>query len=711
MVGQQRKEAAAEAGAEALYLLDAASREQERIIEATAQLLRLTSLLFSASNPDPSSFASHLVELLRHTPWLANVGLHDLQGRLLASAVPPIVPVNASDRLYFQRALKNRGLAIGEYAVSRTTGKPVLHIGYPAWDGEGRLVGVLWAAIDLTWLGSTYVQAPLPAGAVFTLVDRQGLVLYRFPPQEGLIGQPADLPFQELLSGEEETAVWARGSDGRRRLYVFRPLLNTPESGGVFACLSLEADTVYASVNRLLFRSAATTLLATLLLVLLLFSTGCGVLLYRHARRKIWKTEEKYRAIFENTGTATIIVREDNIISLANEEFARLVGYTRGEIEEKLSWKEFVADEEDLRRMEEYHRLRREKPEQAPKNYETKIRDRDGKIKYVYLTVDLIPGSKESVASFLDLTERKQSYELQRALAQENARLYREARERLDQLQTLRAIDLAIMSRPDLASVLEVVLGQVKERFKADAAAILLSAPDGRSFIYVAGKGFDCEIQGIEVGWEESGAGMVAEKREMVHIPDLRECRSKFRWPWQTDLENFASYTGVPLVFKDRLMGVLEFFYREPPCAPEYWAGFLETLAGQIAIALDNARLWEDLRNSHKELSQAYDATIEALVYAVDLRDKETEGHSRRVADLTVALGRMLGIKEEGLVHIRRGALLHDIGKLGVPDSILHKPGPLSEEEWVLMRRHPIYAYEMLWPIAHLRPALDIPYC
>ncbi|MGB9860385.1 MAG: HD-GYP domain-containing protein, partial [Moorellaceae bacterium] len=198
---------------------------------------------------------------------------------------------------------------------------------------------------------------------------------------------------------------------------------------------------------------------------------------------------------------------------------------------------------------------------------------------------------------------------------------------------------------------------------------------------------------------------------EMVHIPDLRECRSKFRWPWQTDLENFASYTGVPLVFKDRLMGVLEFFYREPPCAPEYWAGFLETLAGQIAIALDNARLWEDLRNSHKELSQAYDATIEALVYAVDLRDKETEGHSRRVADLTVALGRMLGIKEEGLVHIRRGALLHDIGKLGVPDSILHKPGPLSEEEWVLMRRHPIYAYEMLWPIAHLRPALDIPYC
>ena len=128
------------------------------------------------------------------------------------------------------------------------------------------------------------------------------------------------------------------------------------------------------------------------------------------------------------------------------------------------------------------------------------------------------------------------------------------------------------------------------------------------------------------------------------------------------------------------------------------------SLNGQLEQRLDRITLL------NRELSQAYDATIEGWSRALDLRDKETEGHSRRVTDLTLRLADASARPDE-LIHIRRGALLHDIGKMGIPDDILLKPGPLTGEEWAMMQRHPDYAHEMLSPIDFLRPALEIPYC
>jgi putative two-component system response regulator len=118
-----------------------------------------------------------------------------------------------------------------------------------------------------------------------------------------------------------------------------------------------------------------------------------------------------------------------------------------------------------------------------------------------------------------------------------------------------------------------------------------------------------------------------------------------------------------------------------------------------------------DLTNVNNQLLSAYEATIEGWSHAMDLRDKETEGHSRRVTELTIRLAKEFGMSDDELLHIRRGALLHDMGKLGVPDSILHKPDSLTEEEWTIMRKHPQFAYDMLYSIEYLRPALDIPYC
>jgi HD-GYP domain-containing protein (c-di-GMP phosphodiesterase class II) len=129
-------------------------------------------------------------------------------------------------------------------------------------------------------------------------------------------------------------------------------------------------------------------------------------------------------------------------------------------------------------------------------------------------------------------------------------------------------------------------------------------------------------------------------------------------------------------------------------------------------LAKSDRKSAEDaLRVSHLELQDAYDRTMEGWVRALDLRDRETEGHTRRVADVTIRVARAVGIKESEIIHIRRGALLHDMGKLGVPDAILLKNGNLTEAEWATMKKHPTYAYEMLLPISYLLPALDIPYC
>ena len=157
---------------------------------------------------------------------------------------------------------------------------------------------------------------------------------------------------------------------------------------------------------------------------------------------------------------------------------------------------------------------------------------------------------------------------------------------------------------------------------------------------------------------------------------------------------------------------MLEVFHRSVLSPDSEWLDFLETLARQGAIAIDNSQLFEGLQRSNFELGLAYEGTIEGWSRALDLRDKETEGHTQRVTALTVALARRLKFADKDIVHVRRGGLLHDIGKMGVPDAILLKPGPLTDEEWVVMKKHPTFAFELLSPIRYLKfAAIDIPYC
>lgn len=293
------------------------------------------------------------------------------------------------------------------------------------------------------------------------------------------------------------------------------------------------------------------------------------------------------------------------------------------------------------------------------------------------------------------------------------ATLHEQTEQRLRRLTILRAIDMAISASLDLHITLNVFLDQVTTQLRLDASDVLLFNPRTQILEYAIGRGFrGSAITRTRTRLGEGHAGRAALERRIVHVSNLTEIRpAGVRTKELTGQEAFVTYYAVPLIAKAEVKGVLEIFHRTPLNPDLEWLDFLEALAVQAAIAIDNAGLFDSLQRSNVELALAYDTTIEGWSKALDLRDKETEGHTQRVTELTLRLAQAMGLPEVQLIHIRRGALLHDIGKMGIPDAILLKPGPLTDDEWEIMRQHPLYAYELLTPIAFLRPALDIPYC
>jgi PAS domain S-box-containing protein/putative nucleotidyltransferase with HDIG domain len=298
------------------------------------------------------------------------------------------------------------------------------------------------------------------------------------------------------------------------------------------------------------------------------------------------------------------------------------------------------------------------------------------------------------------------------ASAIHRAALFELTEQRLRRLTGLHAIDVAINGSLDRHLALGTLLDQARELLQIDAVNILLLDPLQHVLTFAAGRGF--RTRGFELIRPRLGvgvAGQVALSRQVAQIPDITSSQIRFTRHTLIEAEQFLSYYGVPLIAKGNVKGVMEVFHRSPLTPDREWLAFLETLAGQAAIAIDNTELFGELQQANTRLALAYDATIEGWSAALDLRDKETEGHTLRVTEMTARLANAVGIAPEEMLHIRRGALLHDIGKMGVPDQILLKPGPLTEEEWVIMRQHPVYAYKLIAPIEFLKPALDIPYC
>ena len=293
----------------------------------------------------------------------------------------------------------------------------------------------------------------------------------------------------------------------------------------------------------------------------------------------------------------------------------------------------------------------------------------------------------------------------------QRARLHKRTEKQVKRLTALRNIDSAISANFDLQITLQLLIDHTVSQLGIDAANILLIAQTTKKMKYFVGSGFKTtRFHNTSLEEDEGLPYQAIEKRKTQSITQPQNEKACLRKSWFIE-EGFLDYYCVPLIAKGEILGVLEVFHQEALTPSLEWLDFLQALAGQAAIAIDNNYLFEELDSSHKELKRAYDTTLEGWGKALELRDEETQGHTVSVTELTLELARKMGISETELVHIYRGALLHDIGKMGIPDNILRKSGPLTKEEWKIMRQHPQFAYDMISSIPYLLPALDIPYC
>ena len=305
----------------------------------------------------------------------------------------------------------------------------------------------------------------------------------------------------------------------------------------------------------------------------------------------------------------------------------------------------------------------------------------------------------------------------QAAVALENSRLHEETMHQIKRLEALHAIDQSITGTFDQRSTLDVLLTHTLDQLEADAAVVFLLEPYQQTLQYSIGKGFHTHlIETTNLKLSETFAGRAIIERRMIYVSDqeiwaldARKTNPALAKLWLE--EGFKCMDAVSLISKGQVKGLLSVYHRKAFTPNPAWSSFFETLAGQAAIAIESTQLFNGLQKANMELAVAYDATIEGWSRAMDLRDRETEGHTERVSEMSMRLGKAMELGEEYLVQLRRGALLHDIGKLGVPDNILLKVDKLTDEEWQIMKRHPQFAYDMLNSITYLRRALDIPYC
>ena len=286
-----------------------------------------------------------------------------------------------------------------------------------------------------------------------------------------------------------------------------------------------------------------------------------------------------------------------------------------------------------------------------------------------------------------------------------------ELEERLERITALREIDRSMAGSLDLSETLSVVLQQVMQRLQVDAASILLYRSGSETLQYGASRGFKgLALTRTELRMGQGLAGQAALTRETFTLKGRLEFARAFAGASSLQDEEFEYYMAVPLVSRGYLQGVLELFNYSELHPTEDWSDFLTALSTQAAIAINAARALDSLERTNEDLLLAYETTIEGWARALDLKDEDTEGHSRRVTQLTTRLARRMGMTEEEIVHVRRGALLHDIGKMGIPDEVLRKPGALDADEWNLMKKHTEFARDFLEPIPFLQPALTIPY-
>lgn len=282
------------------------------------------------------------------------------------------------------------------------------------------------------------------------------------------------------------------------------------------------------------------------------------------------------------------------------------------------------------------------------------------------------------------------------------------------ELWTLLKVSSSLASTLDLAEVLQIAIESAADLLGLDTGAIYTLEND---FLYLGAttpplhSDFPDELRLASIH-DHPHIKELIDSKAPVYLEDARTASLSAAEKTVVDARNLISLLYFPLLLKGTVIGV--FIVGTTNNSRQFTKSEIDLcyiLSFQVSFAIANAQLYAKAQQALTDLSQAYDATLKGWSRVLDMRDHVTDEHTHRVADLTITLAERMGIPDAEIAHIRRGALMHDIGKMGIPDTILQKPGELTDAELAIMQTHPEKAYQILSQIDYLAPAMDIPYC
>jgi PAS domain S-box-containing protein len=415
----------------------------------------------------------------------------------------------------------------------------------------------------------------------------------------------------------------------------------------------------------------------------------------KQAEAELKVSEESFREFLESVNLAAVIVDTSGRIDFINDYFISLAGFKRTEVVGKSFFDRFMYPEDPF--IEAFKSGIMDG--KIPQHNEALIKTSSGSDRLIAWNNTLLRSVSGEVTGIAglgeDITEFRKN--------EERVKL------QVQRVSALHSIDVVISSSFDARIVFSVIVDQIMKQMGVDAVKVMIFDSMEKKLTCVADRGLNYPDQKkTELSLSESHSAGAILERQTICYPEKADGEGSL--PKDFKQEGFIISYSTPMTIKGQVKGVVEVYNRTPLEPDDGWMEFFETLAGQAAIAIENDEMFERLERALADLTSAYDSTLEGWVRALDLRDKETIGHTQRVAMMVVRFALELGVSGDDLVNIRRGALLHDIGKMGIPDDILNKAGPLTDDERLVIQRHPQYAYELLKPIHYLGTALDIPY-
>jgi PAS domain S-box-containing protein len=692
-----------------------------------------------SSATDVSTNLNDALHIIQHSnPYFDAIYILDERGKIISIAPtdPNYIGLDMSNQSYYQQGYQQPTLS--SPFISAKTGALTIYLTLPTNQG-GMIVGELNLSTLQTIIQN---QQPLNSNKLIFISDESGTLLAH--PSPSMVAQHANLaylqPWKPRPQSNLPTFTWHDG-----RLYT-QTQARIPSTSWI---ITTEVPFIIAYMPFLL----STSLVAILFVIIWLLTTNnirleserqmiepiiqleqaasrlargsqtepMLIADFRRAPREIQdlantfkimarsiqerqaalqESEQKYRLLTDLSNDAVYVEYQGQLV-LVNQRFSSTFGISSTDlVETPLHFLSFVLPGSRSTISEAHTSILRN--QSNSRRYEFTALNHAGWVMDFEASAAPIPyqGGTAILVILRDITERKRSEQNER--------------EQRDLAEALRDTASALNSTLNFEEVLRRILENIRRVIPYTTATIMMIDKDRQSIYIAAEEGY---IEHDAQSWVKNFSAPIEQLPTLQrmfttgaplaipHIPHFTDWVELGPTTWS------LSYVGAPIRVKGQILGFINLDSSIPGFFNAFHAEQLQAFADQAGIAINNAQLMGQLQQTNLDLLTAYNTTILGWAKALELRDYETQGHSQRVTDLTLSLAEQMGIEEPQLTHIRYGALLHDIGKLGIPDAVLFKHGPLTEAEWRTMRMHPVYAHQVLAHIPYLAASIEIPYC